>query len=70
MPRDRLPEWLQTLGSGVPLTHGIAAARNLGDSGRLLTLEVVIGCRYAAAGLLLLRLFEFEARRTASLETM
>jgi ABC-2 type transport system permease protein len=70
VPRERLPEWLQTLGSGVPLTHGIEAARNLGDNGRLLVLELVVGLSYAALGLLLLRVFEYEARRTASLETM
>jgi ABC-2 type transport system permease protein len=70
VPRERLPEWLQTLGSGVPLTHGIEAARKLEDNGRLLALEVVVGFCYAAVGLLLLRVFEYEARRTASLETM
>jgi hypothetical protein len=30
----------------------------------------VIGLTYAGVGLLLLRLFELESRRTASLETM
>ncbi len=74
VPRDRLPEWLQTIGSVLPLTHGIAAARGLvGEqalSGRPLFLELVIGLGYTGAAILLLRLFEFESRRTASLETM
>jgi ABC-2 type transport system permease protein len=76
VPRERLPEWLQTIGSGLPLTHGIEAARDLvagqtlGENGRMILLELVIGLVYAGVGILLLRLFELESRRTASLETM
>jgi ABC-2 type transport system permease protein len=76
VPRDRLPGWLHAIGSGLPLTHGIDAARDLvagqtlAESGRPLLLELTIGLAYLVAGVLLLRLFEFESRRTASLETM
>lgn len=76
VPLDRLPDWLQAIGSGLPLTHGIEAARDLvagqtlAETGTPLLLELVIGLAYAGAGILLLRLFEFESRRTASLETM
>jgi ABC-2 type transport system permease protein len=76
VPRDRLPDWLQTIGSGLPLTHGIEAARRLvagetlADVGGLLATELAIGLVYTGLGLLLLRLFELESRRTASLETM
>jgi ABC-2 type transport system permease protein len=76
VPLDRLPDWLQAIGSGLPLTHGIEAARDLvagqtiAESGTPLLLELMIGVAYTGAGLLLLRLFEFESRRTASLETM
>ena len=28
VPRDRLPDWLQAIGSGLPLMHGISAARS------------------------------------------
>jgi ABC-2 type transport system permease protein len=76
VPRDRLPEWLQAVGSGLPLTHGISAARNLvagqtlAESGKPLLLELVVGLAYTVAGVLLLRFFELESRRTASLETM
>jgi ABC-2 type transport system permease protein len=76
VPRERLPEWLQTIGSGLPLTHGIEAARDLvagqtlGENGRVILLELAIGLVYAGVGILLLRLFELESRRTASLETM
>jgi ABC-2 type transport system permease protein len=76
VPPDRLPDWLRTIGSGLPLAHGIEAARDLvagqtlAESGRPLLLELTVGLAYVAAGLLLLRLLEFESRRTASLETM
>ena len=76
VPVDRLPDWLRAIGSGLPLAHGIAAARGLvagrtlADRGRALVLELMIGLAYTGAGILLPRLFEFESRRTASLETM
>jgi ABC-2 type transport system permease protein len=76
VPRDRLPDWLQALGSGLPLTHGIEAARRLvagetlADVGGLVLAELAVAVAYAAIGLLLLRFFEHESRRTASLETM
>ncbi len=76
VPLGRLPDWLRAIGSGLPLAHGIAAARalvagrTLGGIGRPMLLELIIGLAYTGAGILLLRLFEFESRRTASLETM
>jgi ABC-2 type transport system permease protein len=73
VPVDRLPAWLQTIGAGLPLNHGIAAARDLVAGGRLgrgVVLELAVGVVYAVFGLLLLRVLEFESRRTASLETM
>jgi ABC-2 type transport system permease protein len=76
VPVERLPGWLRGIGSGLPLAHGIVAARDLvagrtlAASGRPLLLELLIGLAYTGAGVLLLRLFEFESRRTASLETM
>jgi len=76
VPVDRLPEWLQATGSALPLAHGIEAARELvagqtlAQTGRLLLLELAVGVAYMAVGIVLLRLFERESRRTASLETM
>ena len=73
VPLDRLPDWLQSIGAGLPLNHGIAAARDVvagGTLGRAVVSELAVGLAYACAGLLLLRLFEFESRRTASLETI
>jgi len=75
VPLERLPDWLRTLGSAVPLMHGIAAARklaageSLGDAGHLLLVEAAIGSIYLVLGLVLLRFFEHEGRRTATLET-
>ena len=75
VPLDRLPDWLRTISSGVPLMHGIQAARDLaagaslGDASHLLLVETAIGSVYLVAGLALLRLFEHLGRRTATLET-
>lgn len=73
VPLDRLPDWLQAIGAGLPLNHGIAGARDVvagGTLGRAVLLELVVGVVYTGVGLLLLRAFEFESRRTASLEVM
>jgi ABC-2 type transport system permease protein len=75
VPPDRLPGWIQQIGACIPLTHGIAAAREIANgasisaAGDLLLKEALIGGIYLAVGLFMLRLFEYEGRRTASLET-
>jgi ABC-2 type transport system permease protein len=75
VPLHRLPDWLQTISSGIPLTHGIQAARAIADGASinaaagLLGKEVAVGAAYLVLGLLMLELFEYEGRRTASLET-
>jgi ABC-2 type transport system permease protein len=72
---DDLPGWMSTLAQGLPLTHGIEAAReiangsSLGDVAGLLRTEALIGLAYATAAYGLFRLFETEGRRRASLET-
>ena len=74
VPLDLLPGWLSTLAQGLPVTHGVAAARELGDGASLLDVapllgaELLVGGVYATVGLFLVRLFEFEGRRGASLE--
>lgn len=74
VPLDLLPGWLQAVAQGLPVTHGIQAARGIvagdpfADVARLLALEVLVGTSYATVGLVLLRRFELEARRGASLE--
>jgi ABC-2 type transport system permease protein len=76
VPLDALPEWMQQISKVLPLTHGIQAAREvadgatLGDVSGLVWTEALIGGVYAAIAYGLLRLFEFDGRRRASLETM
>ena len=75
VPLERLPSWIQTLGSVIPATHGIEAARaiaggaTISATADLFLTEAAIGLIYVAVGLALLRLFEFEGRRSATLET-
>ena len=72
---EDLPGWLAAIGRCLPLTHGIAAAREvvagapLGDVAGLLWTEALIGLAYATAAYGLFRVFEAESRRRASLET-
>jgi ABC-2 type transport system permease protein len=76
VPLERLPDWLAAVGRALPLTHGIQAARRLAagaqlsDVAGLLGREALVGATYAALGYLLLRLFEAESRRRASLDTL
>jgi ABC-2 type transport system permease protein len=74
VPLSALPGWLAAVGRCLPLTHGIAAARRvaagapLSQVNGLLWTEVGVGACYFAAAYLLLRVFEAEGRRRASLE--
>jgi ABC-2 type transport system permease protein len=74
VPLDLLPGWLSTIAQGIPVTHGVEAARTLveGDSlldvTPLLGAELLIGLAYATIGLFFVRLFELQGRRGASLE--
>jgi ABC-2 type transport system permease protein len=76
VPFDELPGWMQTVGSVLPLTHGIEAAREvaagepLSSVTGLVWTELGIGVLYAAGAFALFRLFEAEGRRRASLETL
>jgi ABC-2 type transport system permease protein len=74
VPLSALPHWMQIVGRGMPLTHGIEAARkvaggaSLGSVDGLIGTELLIGACYFAAAYVLLRVFEAEGRRRASLE--
>jgi len=74
VPLELLPDWLQTVAQGLPVTHGVEAARDavagesLGEIAGLLGAEALVGVVYTVLGLGLLRLFEREARRGATLE--
>jgi len=75
VPLEQLPGWIQALSSVIPVTHGIEAARELGagaglsEVSGLLATELGIGAVLLSVGLVLLRVFEWEGRRSATLET-
>lgn len=74
IPLRELPHWLVPLSQSLPLTHAILAARQIAAGGSLtsvrsdLAVELAIGVTYALGGFLLIKFFERESRRTASLE--
>jgi ABC-2 type transport system permease protein len=75
IPTASLPHWMQAVGQGLPVTHGLQAARRVADGAsfgsvaHFVLVELLIGVVYAAGGLVLLRYLEYEARRKATLET-
>ena len=74
VPLYALPHWMQVVASGLPLTHGIAAARAVAAGAPLSSVdglvgkELAVGVCYAVLAYVLLRIFEVEGRRRASLE--
>jgi ABC-2 type transport system permease protein len=75
IPLDELPEWMSQVAQGLPVTHGLEAARRIAEGARLgevrglLLAELAIGAAYAASGYVLLRFLERESRRLGTLET-
>jgi ABC-2 type transport system permease protein len=75
VPLSVLPAWMVDIGRCLPLTHGIAAAREvaagapLSSVAGLVGTELAIGACYAAAGFLTFRLLEAASRRRAVLDT-
>jgi ABC-2 type transport system permease protein len=73
VPLEALPGWMETIGRSVPLTHGIAAARDIASGaplssvGHLIRTEAQIGVLYAVLAFGMFRFFEREGRRTGSL---
>lgn len=69
-----LPSWVATVGSYLPLTHAIQAARALvggaawSEVTGLVATEALIGTCYLSLGVAMLAYFEYESRRSASLE--
>jgi ABC-2 type transport system permease protein len=74
IPLADLPGWMSFVGRCLPLTHGIAAARDvasgagLGTVAGLVGTEAGIAAAYALAGFALFRFFERESRRAAVLD--
>jgi ABC-2 type transport system permease protein len=76
VPISELPGWMQDVSHVLPLTHAIQAARDLA-AGKpfsnvtgLLATELGIGLTYLAGGLVLLRFFEWQGRKHATLEQL
>jgi ABC-2 type transport system permease protein len=68
-----LPHWMAQISSWLPLTHAIEAARTVADGSSLtsvqdlLARELGVGLIYAVAGLAIIRFFETQSRRHATL---
>ena len=74
VPLAVLPDWMEAISRSLPLTHGIQAAREVArgealDWG-LVGTEALIGLAYGVAAYVLLRFFEEESRRRATLDRM
>ena len=74
VPLSDLPHAMAEVARVLPLTHAIEAGRDvaagasIGSVGGLLGREVLIGLAYATAGFGLIRFFEQQSRRLATLE--
>jgi ABC-2 type transport system permease protein len=74
VPRAAMPDWLNAIGSVLPLTHAIQAARaavaGLGwhAAGPQILAELLVGAGYCVVALVLLRFFEARSRGGLSLE--
>jgi ABC-2 type transport system permease protein len=71
---DSLPAWMGHIGRALPLTHGIEAAREVAGGASLhavrglVATEALIGILYGMVGFGLIRWFELQSRRLATLE--
>jgi ABC-2 type transport system permease protein len=76
VPLHELPGWMSTIAEGLPLTHGIEAARRLAEGAslssvdRLVGAEALVGVLYAFVGYLFLRAMEWQSRNRATLERL
>jgi ABC-2 type transport system permease protein len=76
VPIAELPNWMQDISHVIPLTHAIEASRELASGASfasvtdLLGTELAIGITYLAVGLVLLRFFEWQGRKHATLEQL
>jgi ABC-2 type transport system permease protein len=76
VPADRLPAGMRAVGTVLPITHAAQAARvlasgeGIGAALPALGRELAVAGGYALLAAALLRLFEAESRRHASLDTL
>ena len=75
IPLHTLPGWMQQIGKLMPLTHGIAAGREIAAGASLASVsglvwtELLVGLGWGTLAFGLVSLFEHEGRRRASLES-
>jgi ABC-2 type transport system permease protein len=76
VPLSDLPDIARAVGSVLPLTHSVEAARlfqssaaDFGAGVRLLLTDLLVGAAWAIAGLVLFAWFESQARQRGSLES-
>jgi ABC-2 type transport system permease protein len=75
VPVSALPGWMAAISEWLPMTHGIQAARAVAagatwaEVSSAVAREASIGVLYVALGLVMLRFFEEESRRRATLHT-
>jgi ABC-2 type transport system permease protein len=73
VPVSSLPDWMARISSFLPMTHAIEAARTVADGASiasvdgLLVRELGVGVVYVALGLGIIRFFELQSRRHATL---
>lgn len=76
VPLASLPDWMRAISYALPLTRGIAAARQivdgagLGQVAGLLGVEALFGVLYIGIGFGMFRWFEFQAKRKGTLEAV
>ncbi len=76
VPLDLLPGWMEAIGRGLPLTHGIEAAREVVGGASLASVRDLVfegagrRSRLRCGRLCPLPLLEAEGRRRGSLEVM
>jgi ABC-2 type transport system permease protein len=76
VPAAGLPAWIRTVGSFLPITHAAEASRRLVAGSPVTTAlaplvaELAVGVGYAVLAAVLLKIFEAESRRRASLDTL
>jgi ABC-type polysaccharide/polyol phosphate export permease len=76
VPAGELPPAMRAVGQALPITHAAEAARRLaageglGAAGPAIAAEVALGLGYAVTAAVLLKLFEAESRRHASLDAV
>lgn len=76
VPAAGLPSWMRAVGEALPITHAargarqLAAGEGLAAAAPALAAEAAVGLGYALLAAALLKIFEAESRRRASLDAL